>query len=99
MRRGALVPALLACLVVAAADAAPPADAWLEGYAAAILRSRFNLTAPSLRVASGDITVSATDLGGIDPDQVQAALKEIPGATTVKIVTGPVSRGEWLPGG
>jgi hypothetical protein len=100
MRRGALVPALLACLVVvAAADAAPPADAWLEGYAAAVLKSRFDLTAPSLRVAGGVITVSATDLGGVDPGQVQAALQEIPGVTTVKITARPGSRGEWLPGG
>src|SRR5215472_11939502 len=100
MRRGALVPALLACLiVVGAAAAAPPPDSWLEGYAAAILKSRFNLSAPSLRVAGGVITVSAVDLAGVDPSQVQAALLEIPGATAVKITPGPVSRGEWLPGG
>lgn len=100
MRRGALVPALLACLiVVGATDAAAPADSWLEGYAAAVLKSRFNLTAPSLRVAGGVITVSAVDLAGVDPGQVQAALQEIPGATAVKIAPGPASRGEWLPGG
>jgi hypothetical protein len=100
MRRGALVLALLAgLLVVAAAEAAPPADAWLEGYAAAVLKSRFGLTVPSLRVTGGVITLSATDLGGVDSDQVQAALREIPGAGAVRITARPATHGEWLPGG
>ncbi|HXD97798.1 MAG TPA: DUF1207 domain-containing protein [Candidatus Acidoferrum sp.] len=100
MRRGALVSALLGCLLLAApAGAVPPADSWLEGYAAAVLKSRFNLTAPSLRVARGVITLSAADLGGVDQGQVRTALQEIPGAMRVEITAGPAPRGEWLPGG
>jgi Protein of unknown function (DUF1207) len=100
MRRGALVLALLAWLLaVAEATAAPAADPWLEGYAAATLKSRFNLTAPSLRVARGAITIDAADLGGVDPGEVRAALLAIPGATSVEITARPAPRGEWLPGG
>ena len=102
MRRGALVSALLACLVMAApASAVAPADSWLEGYAAAVLKSRFNVSAPSLRVSRGVITLSAADLGGTDPTQVRSALQEIPGASRVEIVAAPTTaaRGEWLPGG
>jgi hypothetical protein len=100
MRRGALVLALLGCLVVVAAvQAAPPTDSWLEGYAAAVLKSRFNLIVPSLRVTRGAITLSAADLGGVDPVDVRTALLEIPGATSVEISPRPAARGEWLPGG
>jgi hypothetical protein len=99
MRRGALVVALLVGLLAAGADAAPPADSWLEGYAAAVLKSRFNLTVPSLRVAAGAITLNAADLAGVNPADVRAALLEIPGTRTVEITTQPPPRGEWLPGG
>lgn len=101
MRRGALALALLAAVLslAPAAGAAPPPDTWLEGYAAAILKSRFNLTAPSLRAVRGIVTISAEDLGGVDQEQVRAALGEIPGATHVVITPGPPPRGQWLPGG
>ena len=101
MRRGALITALLVVVLVPAppAGAAPPPDAWLEGYAAAVLKSRFNVAAPSLRVTRGVITVSAVDLGGVDEEQVRTALGEIPGAMRVVITAGPPPTGEWLPGG
>jgi Protein of unknown function (DUF1207) len=100
MRRGTLVLALLAWLLtVAEAAAAPPADSWLEGYAAAVLKSRFNLTVPSLRVAGGAITVNAADLAGVNPAEVRAALLEIPGVRAIEITVQPPPRGEWLPGG
>jgi hypothetical protein len=99
--RALLALALLAAVLAPApaAGAGPPSDVWLEGYAAAILKSRFNLAAPSLRAIRGVITVSAADLGGVDQEQVRAALGEIPGATRVEIAAGPPPRGEWLPGG
>jgi hypothetical protein len=101
MRRGALITALLVVVLAPTppAGAAPAPDAWLEGYAAAVLKSRFNVAAPSLRVTRGVITVSAADLGGVDEEQVRTALGEIPGAMRVVIVAGPPPRGEWLPGG
>jgi Protein of unknown function (DUF1207) len=100
MRRGALVLALLGCLVTpAVAPAAPPTDPWLEGYAASVLKSRFNLTAPSLRVVRGVIRIDGADLGGVDPEAVRAALLEIPGAASVDIAAPPALQGEWLPGG
>jgi len=99
MRRAALIAVLLVAVLTPAATAAPPPDAWLEGYAAAVLKSRFNVTAPSLRVTRGVITLSAADLGRIDEGQVRAALGEIPGAMRVVIAAGPPPRNEWLPGG
>lgn len=100
-RRGALALALLAAVLAPAlaAGAAPAPDTWLEGYAAAILKSRFNVTAPSLRVTRGVISLSAADLGGVDQEHVRTALGEIPGAIRVDITAGPRPQGEWLPGG
>lgn len=103
MRRGALVLALLGCLATAAAAPAaappPPADSWLEGYAAAVLKNRFNVIAPSLHVIRGTITLAATDLGTADPESVRAALLEIPGAKDVKLLARATPRSEWLPNG
>jgi len=72
--------------VPAPAMAAPGADAYIEGYAAAVLEREFRVTAPSLRVQNGVITVSTTDLAGLDRDQVIAALGRVRGTVRVEIV-------------
>jgi hypothetical protein len=87
MRRGALVLALLAALALARpATAAPPADAWLEGYAAAVLERDLGLVVPSLRVSQGVVTVSGAELGTSRARAV-SALRAIRGVTDV-VITG-----------
>jgi len=44
---------LLTILTPIPASAAPPDDAYVAGYAAAVLEREFNLPAPSLRVRGG----------------------------------------------
>jgi hypothetical protein len=86
----ARVLALLAVLGVAGSvAAAPPANAWLEGYAAAVLERELGLTVPSLRATEGVITLSASDLGGVDRMRVFSALRALRGVTRVEIVEGP----------
>jgi hypothetical protein len=91
MRRGALVMALALGLLAlpTAAPAAPPSDAWLEGYAAAVLEREVQLTIPSLRATQGVITLTASDVPPADRARVLAALQAIRGVTRVEIVGGP----------
>ena len=90
MRRGARLLALLALLTLApSAAAAPPPDAWLEGYAAAVLERDLGLVVPSLRASGGVLTLSAVELGAVDRARVLSALRTIRGVTGVEIVEGP----------
>jgi hypothetical protein len=117
VRRAARLLALLALLALAAtpAAAASPPDAWLEGYAAAVLERDLGLTVPSLRVHRGVVTVSAAELVNVDRARVLSTLRSIRGVTGVEIVEGdappraaglgapPPGPAEWqtglLPGG
>ena len=85
-RRAAIV--LCALLLLAWPGTAAPAseDAFVAGYAAAILEREFRLRAPSLRVENGVIRLEAADLGGVDHERVRAALQAIPGAARVEIL-------------
>ena len=69
--------------------AASPSDAWLEGYAAAVLERDLGLTVPSLRAANGVLTLSASDLSPAMRARVLSALTTIRGVTRVEIVEGP----------
>jgi hypothetical protein len=90
MRRAALVLALLVRLAApAVADAAPPPDAWLEGYAAAVLERDLGLIVPSLRAARGVLTLSADDVPPADRPRVVALLQAIRGVTRVEVVGDP----------
>src|SRR6185503_2519498 len=73
----------------APAAAAPPPDAWLEGYAAAVLERDLGLTVPSLRASNGVLTISASDLSPAMRSRVLSALTTIRGVTRVEIVEGP----------
>jgi hypothetical protein len=88
--RGALAALVLGVALAAAvpASAAPPPDAWLEGYAAAVLERELKLPAPSLRVRSGVLTLGADDLGGLDRARVEALLSGIRGVSRVEITSG-----------
>lgn len=84
LRRMSLALALtltVAPLVVAA----PADDGYIAGYAAAILQREFALTAPSLRVQQGVITIDAADLGDVDQAAVLAQLERIPGVARVEV--------------
>jgi hypothetical protein len=90
MRRGALVLALLGLLTLPpGAAAAPPPDAWLEGYAAAVLEREVRLTVPSLRATQGVLTLTASDVPLGQRARVLAALRSIRGVSRVEIVGGP----------
>lgn len=95
MRRRALVLALAAVLgLPALVEAAPPADAWLEGYAAAILEREFRLRVTSLRASQGEITLQAAEIPPGDRRQVQATLRRIRGVTGVQLVEPPPTAAE-----
>ena len=87
--RGALAGLALLSLVLAAvrpAVAAAPPDAWLEGYAAAVLERELKLSVPSLRVRGGVLTLSADDVPAADRARAQALLGGIRGVTRVEIL-------------
>lgn len=101
-RPAQLLPRLTAVLAVALVCATAPGpalaaagtDGFIEGYAAAILERDFQLTASSLRVQNGIVTLSAADLVGRDRDRIIAALSRIRGAVRVEVVdaaTRPVA--------
>jgi hypothetical protein len=80
--------ALAILLALAAARpvvAAPPSDSWLEGYATAVLERELRVSAASLRVRGGVLTVSPADLGAADRERVLALLKGIRGVSRVEI--------------
>ena len=77
----------LLCLGSPAADgwAAASDDAFVAGYATAVLEREFNLHAPSLRVTEGLVTVTAEDLAGADREEVLRRLSSIRGVLRVVV--------------
>ena len=74
------------CASPRATVGAPPDDAYVAGYAAAVLERQLNLSARSLRVKDGVVTIDAVDLQRADRPKAVAALSAIPGVTRVEIV-------------
>jgi hypothetical protein len=66
-------------------------DAYMAGYAAAVLEREFRVTAPSLTVRDGVMTLAGSDLGGADQATVAAALSRIRGVRRVIVLTAPAS--------
>lgn len=60
-------------------------DAFLRGYAAAVLEREFRLKPPSLAVQYGVITLDAADLAGADRERVVAVLSSLPGVARVAV--------------
>ena len=79
------------CLMLAIVSATIAADdAYIAGYAAAVLQHEFNAAKASLLVQNGVVTVEAESLGTVDRTKVQTALESIPGVIRVEIREGPV---------
>lgn len=77
---------LLLMGAAAPARAAVGDDAWLEGYAAAVLERELRLATPSLSVRNGVIFVSAGDLAPTDRARVVTTLQAIRGAARVEVL-------------
>jgi hypothetical protein len=75
------------CLVSPVADgwAAASDDAFVAGYATAVLEREFNVRARSLRVTEGLVTVTAEDLAGADREEVLRKLSSIRGVLRVVV--------------
>ena len=87
MKRLAVALAVLVAIgSPAAAGFAAQTDAWLEGYAAAVLERELGLTAPSLVVRHGVIQLNAGDLGNAERERVIAVLSNIRGVVRVDMV-------------
>jgi len=62
-------------------------NSFIAGYTTAVLEREFNVTAASLSVKGGVITLRAEDLEGIDHDKIITILSNIKGVVRVEIVT------------
>jgi hypothetical protein len=71
--------------------AVPTDDAYMAGYAAAVLEREFRVAAPSLVVRDGVMTLAGSDLGAADQSAVVAALSRIRGVRRVIVLTAPAS--------
>jgi hypothetical protein len=60
-------------------------DAYIAGYAAAVLEHEFSITDAVIQVENGAITVFTKSAGGVDRGKVLAALKRIPGVQEVDV--------------
>ncbi len=80
-----LIGLLIALGGVSAAGAAVPDDAYIAGYAAAVLEREFRLTPGSLRVEKGVIRLAAGDLAGADRERIVSALSAIRGVAAVEV--------------
>ena len=73
------------CTFFASANAAIPDDAYITGYAAALLEHEFHVSSASLHVEKGVIQVNTDDLTGVDQQQLVKSLAGIPGVTQVEL--------------
>jgi hypothetical protein len=85
--------ALLLLILGAAgpALAGPADDAYVAGYAAAILEREFRVAVPSLTVRDGVITLAGSDLSGADVASVHTSLGRIRGVRRVVVLTAPAA--------
>ena len=87
-RRVAMGLFLVLVLAVAPAACAEPADdAYIAGYATAVLERELRVSAQSLRVERGVITLDAGDLGDAARARITAALARIRGVVRVEVRT------------
>ena len=89
MRRLRLVAlsVVMACLGLApGVQAAPaPGDAYLEGYAGAVLERELNVSRRAVTVQSGVLTIDAAQLAGVDRARVLSTLAALPGVARVEV--------------
>lgn len=86
-------PALFVVLLALPAAGASTEDGYIAGYATAILDQEFHLTAGSITVVNGVVTVAVDNVAGAERDRMMTALKKIPGVTHVQVVESPVPGG------
>jgi hypothetical protein len=97
IRHGAvrLAAIMMLCLSGALSGLAPDVlaadDAYIAGYAAAVLHQEFKAAKASLVVHNGIVTVDGPSLGTVDRTKVQAALESIPGVARVEIQEGDLA--------
>lgn len=68
-----------------AAQAAPPDDSYIAGYATALLRQEIGLTGGTVEVRDGLVTVVADHVRGAQRDRMTTSLLTIPGVRQVEI--------------
>lgn len=73
-------------LFISNAFAASADDSFIAGYATAILEHEFGLTADSLRVKDGIITLKAGDIEGVERDKIITALTGIRGVLQFRVI-------------
>ena len=87
--RSACIAATLVMLLLAAGPARAaersPDDAYVAGYAAAVLERELKLQAPSMTVRNGVVTLDAADLQGVDVARVAQALSRVRGFVRVDV--------------
>ncbi len=67
------------------ANAAIPDDAYISGYATAVLEHKFHVPSTSLQVQRGVIQVNTDDFTGVDQQQLVDSLASIPGVVQVEL--------------
>jgi len=69
-------------------SAQTPDDAFIAGYAAAVLQREFGLAASKVTVSGGVVQVDAETLASSVGPRLRTALLEIPGVTDVRVLQG-----------
>jgi hypothetical protein len=84
-----LIVALVACADASARQSdrstPPPDDRFIAGYAAAVLERELQISAATLRVENGVVTLEGRSLGTIERNKVDQALRAIPGVREVRV--------------
>jgi hypothetical protein len=73
------------CGLTPAAAAESPGDAYIRGYAAALLERDFKVSGTAVRVERGVVTINEKDLGPADAGRVKQTLETIPDVVRVDI--------------
>ena len=78
---------LLCCVWVSVAIAAVPNDAYIAGYAAAIVERDFHVPHASVTVQGGIVRLHSDDLSAVDQQKLMNALRTIPGVSRVELLS------------
>jgi len=73
------------------AIAGPTEDAYVAGYATAVLERQLEITASRVTVKDGIVTVEVRDLAGSNREKIAAALSKIAGVVQVEIIAVPAT--------
>jgi hypothetical protein len=80
---------LLLCIVLGfVTETIAVDDAYIAGYAGAVLEHEFNVSGAILQVQKGVVIVTADSLGNVDKKKVIATLEKIPGVVRAEIQEG-----------